>query len=550
METRDERPSFQHNAYQMAGVLQPGSRIGPFEVTGPLGAGGMGEVYRAHDPRLHRDVAIKVLPSSFALDQERLARFEREARILASLDNRHIAGIYGIEEIEGSKALVLECVEGLTLAERLGRGPLDPHEALTIACQIADAIESAHEQGIVHRDLKPANVKIRSDGVVKVLDFGIARAVVLSAESVEAQTVSAVATREGTVTGTAAYMSPEQARGRPVDKRTDIWAFGCVLYEMLTGRRAFQADGITDTIVKMLQSEPDWQALPATTSRSMRALVMRCLHKDPRQRLRDIGDARIAIEEALASKEPEQPGLAASTAPAWRTPALLAGATLLGAAVTYGLSAAAARGPVESGFPFDRVIRLVASPAHEFSPAISPDGKWVAYLSNARGPTDIWLKSIAGGDPVNLTLNLDVVIQTEASIGGIDISPDGTELAFVGGPPGTPAGEISTYVMPVPLGGAPRRLIQARQGMRWSPDGKRIAYIKPGGAYGDSLFVADADGQNEREVVKHEGARHLHWPRWSSDGLHIYFNYGFQNGNSEPTQIFRVPAGGGIRHRS
>ena len=276
----------------------------------------------------------------------------------------------------------------------------------------------------------------------------------------------------------------------------------------------------------------------------MRALVMRCLHKDPRQRLRDIGDARIAIEEALASKEPEQPGLAASTAPAWRTPALLAGATLLGAAVTYGLSAAAARGPVESGFPFDRVIRLVASPAHEFSPAISPDGKWVAYLSNARGPTDIWLKSIAGGDPVNLTLNLDVVIQTEASIGGIDISPDGTELAFVGGPPGTPAGEISTYVMPVPLGGAPRRLIQARQGMRWSPDGKRIAYIKPGGAYGDSLFVADADGQNEREVVKHEGARHLHWPRWSSDGLHIYFNYGFQNGNSEPTQIFRVPAGG------
>jgi Tol biopolymer transport system component len=506
----------------------------------------MGEVYRARDARLHRDVAIKILPRSFSLDEDRLRRFEREARILASLDHPHIAGIYGVEDLDASKALVLEFVEGPTLAERIERGPLDLHETLTIARQIADAVESAHEQGIIHRDLKPANIKVRSDGTVKVLDFGLARADALTdTEPLNAPTVTAVATKEGVVMGTAAYMSPEQARGRHVDRRTDIWAFGCILFEMLSGRRAFQADGSTDTIAKVLQSEPDWQILPAEIPRSIRDLLTRCLQKDQRQRLRDIGDARITIEEALAKPDHDE---ASDTPRGYRlaAPASLIAIALASAAITYGVTRLALGRPAE-GNPaaFDHVVRLVASSAHEFSPAISPDGKWVAYLSNARGPSDIWLKSISGGDPINLTASIDLEVQTQDSIGGLAVSPDGTQIAFVGGARGTPSMSMSTFVLAAPLGGSPRRLLENAQGMRWSPDGKRIAYIRPGGSSGDSLLIADADGQNEREIVKREGARHLHWPQWSSDGRYVYFNFGYSTANAEGTEIFRVAVAGG-----
>jgi eukaryotic-like serine/threonine-protein kinase len=526
----------------------PATRVGPYEVVERLGVGGMGEVFRARDTRLRRDVAVKFLTST-APGEEQLARFEREARILASLDHRNIAGIYGIEEAGfAGHALILELVEGPTLAERLAQGPLDVRDALTIARQIADAIEAAHEQGIIHRDLKPANIKIRADGVVKVLDFGLARACELEAAvASDAKTSSALATRQGTVMGTPAYMSPEQARGQIVDRRTDIWAFGCVLFEMLSGHRAFDAETPTDTLVKVLHHEPDWGRLPVDAPPAIRALVSRCLQKEPRQRLRDIGDARLAVEEALDAA-PHSDRMSARTRKQGSVPLALAlvPAMLATAGLTYGITTWRARSTAAPSPAFDRVVRLVASPAHEFSPAISPDGKWVAYLSNARGPTDVWIKSIAGGDPINLTGNLSgLAVQAEASIGGIDISPDGTELAFVAGAPGTPTSQYSTYVMPVPLGGTPRRLIEARQGMRWSPDGKRIAYIKPGGSHGDSLYIADAEGQHERELVKQEGARHLHWARWSHDGRHVYFNYGFANGNSEPTEIFRVSADGG-----
>ena len=529
--------------------MKEGSRIGPYEVIGPVGAGGMGEVYRARDPRLDRNVAIKILPKSFALDEERLRRFEREARILASLDHRHIAGIYGVEDVEGSKALVLEFVEGLTLAERIERGHLDLHETLTIARQIADAVESAHEQGVIHRDLKPANIKVRSDGTVKVLDFGLARAAAGSSEDQDAPTITAVATKEGAVMGTAAYMSPEQARGRQVDRRTDIWAFGCVLFEMLSGRRAFEADGPTETLSKVLQRDPDWQVLPQQTPQSIRELVTRCLHKDPRQRLRDMGDARIVIEDILAKPHQDEAGIAPRRlriAP----PVFLAAMALVSALVTYGVTTFASRGTGDtSPATFDHVVRFVASSAHEFSPVIAPDGKWVAYLSNARGPTDIWLKSVAGGDARNLTGSLDLEIQRTDWVGGIDVSPDGPQLAFVGAQPGAVPGQGSIYVIPAPLGGTPRRLKQGYQGMRWSPDGKHIAYITARGASGDNLLVADADGQNEREIVKRERARHIHWTRWSEDGRHVYFNYGFQNSNIEQTEIYRAPVEGGVPER-
>src|SRR4051812_30081665 len=318
----------------------PADRIGPYEIVGLLGVGGMGEVFRARDPRLRRDVAIKVLPASVALDAERLARFDREARILASLNHQHIAGIYGIEQIGGSQALVLEFVEGPTLAERLARGSLESHDALTIARQIADAVEAAHEQGIVHRDLKPANIKVRPDGVVKVLDFGLARVAEPTASLADTNTSSALATREGSVMGTPAYMSPEQARGRVVDKRTDIWAFGCVLFEMLSGHCAFQAETTTDTLVKVLHHEPEWRTLPGDIPASIRTLLGRCLQKDARHRLRDIGDARITIEEVLARPEHDRDQVIAAypRRPASITALALAVIALVAAGLTFAMT--------------------------------------------------------------------------------------------------------------------------------------------------------------------------------------------------------------------
>ncbi len=262
----------------------------------------MGEVYRARDTKLDRDVALKVLPEAFTSDPDRLARFEREAKVLASLNHPNIGHIYGLEEAGGVKALVLELVEGPTLADRIAQGPIPLDEALPIAKQIAEALEAAHEHGIIHRDLKPANVKVKDDGTVKVLDFGLAKALAgdVGSDPSESTTLTAAATRTGVIMGTAAYMSPEQARGKSVDKRTDVWAFGCVLYEMLAGGRAFQGEAIADIVAKIIERNPDFDALPHDVPPSVRLLVRRCLEKDQRDRLRDIGDARIEIKQALA----------------------------------------------------------------------------------------------------------------------------------------------------------------------------------------------------------------------------------------------------------
>jgi Tol biopolymer transport system component len=289
-------------------TLASGTRIGGYEVVSALGAGGMGEVYRATDTKLHRDVALKILPDAFTSDPERLARFRREAQVLASLNHPHIGHIYGFEDTGATHALVMELVEGEDLSALIARGSMPLADLLPIARQIAEALEGAHEQGIVHRDLKPANIKVRPDGAVKVLDFGLAKAIdptlTSSANVMNSPTLSLHATQAGLILGTAAYMSPEQARGRAVDKRSDLWAFGCVLFEMLTGRRAFGGDDITDTIVAVVSKEPDWTALPAGTPPSVRRLLMRSLEKEPKRRLDSAAAARLEIDEALAASTP------------------------------------------------------------------------------------------------------------------------------------------------------------------------------------------------------------------------------------------------------
>ncbi len=266
-----------------------GTRLGAYEVVALLGAGGMGEVYRARDTRLNRDVAIKVLPETFTHDPDRVARFQREAQVLASLNHPNIAAIHGLDEADGQQFLVLELVDGEDLSQRIARGPIQVEDALPIAKQVAEALEAAHEQGIIHRDLKPANIKLRPDGAVKVLDFGLAKAVertvAVGASATASPTITTPAmTQMGVILGTAAYMSPEQAKGRPADKRSDIWAFGCVLFEMLTGKRAFEGEDVSDTLAAVLRGEPDWDALPATTPAPIGTLLRGCLEKDRKER--------------------------------------------------------------------------------------------------------------------------------------------------------------------------------------------------------------------------------------------------------------------------
>src|SRR3984957_1152734 len=263
--------------------IAAGSKLGQYEIRGDLGAGGMGEVYRARDPRLGREVALKVLPEAFAADAQRLGRFEREAKVLASLNHPNIGSIYGFEDSSGVHALVMELVEGSTLAERIAQGKIPVDEALPFAKQIAEGLEYAHERGVVHRDLKPANVKITPDGAVKILDFGLARAIEGDPAAVDistSPTLSRMATQAGMILGTAAYMSPEQAKGKTVDRRTDIWAFGCLLFEMLTGRRPFDGETVTDVLAAVVRGEPEWALLPANTPPSVRNLLQRCLKKE------------------------------------------------------------------------------------------------------------------------------------------------------------------------------------------------------------------------------------------------------------------------------
>ncbi len=366
-----------------------GQKLGSYQVLSKIGEGGMGEVYRAKDTKLRRDVALKVLPRTFARDAERLARFEREAQILASLNHKNIAAIYGLEESDGVHFLVLELVEGETFAERIERhGPLPLEKALVLSQQVAEALEYAHKKGITHRDIKPANIKVTPQGEVKVLDFGLAKIFESDRADVnlsESPTLSPAPTGDGQIVGTPAYMSPEQVRGQQVDKQADIWAFGCVLYALLTGKQAFRGETIHDTISKVLNGEPDRQALPPSTPLNLHTLLRRCLHKDANRRLHDIADARIEIEEALATPALPEP-TAATVAPArpiWRRLMLWTASSLVLAAAA-GLAVWAFR-PLRVPVPLSVSRLTIMLPAGQRlaaldqpAMAISPDGKKIA----------------------------------------------------------------------------------------------------------------------------------------------------------------------------
>jgi serine/threonine-protein kinase len=397
--------------------LSPGTRLGPYEIVSALGAGGMGEVYRARDARLDRDVAIKVLPASFALDADRAARFEREAKALASLSHSNIASIYGVEEQGTTRALVMELVEGDDLTHVIARGAIPATDAVAMARQIADALEAAHEQGIIHRDLKPANIKVKPDGTVKVLDFGLAKAfgpdgsTTSSGDLANSPTLTARATQMGMVIGTAAYMSPEQAKGRAVDKRADIWAFGVVLYEMLSGQRGYEAEDVSDTLAAVLTREVDWSKLPASTPPRLTALLHDCLVRDPKQRLRDMGEARRVLDQiatgasgsTILPAPSSSPAVAAPRHAGWRAalPWAIAAIALAVAAGSIWRSSAAATNTapvIRSVASFREVTGLVA---------ISRDGTKLVYTS-AGGPLGFHLnlremdqfdgRVIAGGD--------------------------------------------------------------------------------------------------------------------------------------------------------
>ena len=492
-------------------ALPGGSRLGAYELISIIGAGGMGVVYRARDTRLKRDVALKILPESFASDQDRVARFQREAEVLASLNHPNIAAIYGLEDSDGIRALVMELVDGETLAERLARGAIPLDEALPIAKQIADALEAAHEQGIIHRDLKPANIKVRLNGTVKVLDFGLAK---LNAPNVPNHpntmsmsptiTSPAMLTGVGVLLGTAAYMSPEQAKGRPADKRSDIWAFGCVVYEMLTGKRAFDGEDVTDTLAAVVRSEPKWDALPGTVSPSVRVFLRRCLHKDSKQRIGDIRDVRFALEGVFDTTVTQAETTVAPARPPWRRHLAPVVASLVTAVVVS-------------------LVAWILRPANEaplvsrFDVAALPEG--VGFRNTGRPVMAL------SPDGRRLVLNTTAGLYVRAT-GEVSSKPiPGTEETLVS-PAFSPNGQSVVYFQNNQLkriaisGGAPVVICAASGpfGISWARD-NTILFGQPEGI----MRVSAAGGVPELAIRAEKGEQ-VYGPQMLPDGASVLFS--------------------------
>jgi Tol biopolymer transport system component len=505
-----------------------GTRLGSYEIIAKLGEGGMGEVYRARDSRLEREVAIKVLPAAFVADPERLARFEREAKLLAQLNHPNIAQIYGLEASGETRALVMELVEGPTLAERLAGGALPLDECLSVARQIAEALEEAHEKGIVHRDLKPQNVKASIEGKAKVLDFGLARAmepagsarssppsaadVARSPTLMNSPTLTgAHGTQLGVILGTAAYMSPEQARGGAVDKRADIWAFGVVLWELLTGRRLFEGETVSDTLAAVLRAEIDWTALPTAAPAPIRTLLRRCLERNPKNRLHDIADARLVLDDQSAGRI-EEPGTPARARPAAPAPlGRRALPWLAGGLAGFALAAmvfwrAAAPAPAASAAA--ATIRTLVSAGVSLDPSVSPDGRTLAFSSKRDGEERIWIKDLTSGSE-------SVLVRRRSALPAV--SPDGTSVLYMA----EVEGQVPDLYR-VSLATREERLV-ARAAVQgdWAPDGKRVVFLRdydPDASAGGGELVAAGLEDGRERVLHRDPAKRMNEPRWSPDG--------------------------------
>lgn len=490
--------------------LSAGTRLGPYEIVSLLGVGGMGEVYRARDTKLGRSVALKVLPSDVARDREKVDRFRLEAKVLASLNHPNIASIYGFEDSD-RPGLVMELVEGPTLGDRILARPLPLEEALHISKQVCDALEYAHERGIVHRDVKPANIKVSPDGTVKLLDFGLAKAlenVGANTDISSSPTFTHLGTQAGMILGTAAYMSPEQAKGKALDRRSDIWSFGCVLFEMLTGKMVFSGETVTDTLAEIVKSEPNWSLLPANTPKPIRALLQRCLAKDPKQRLQAIGEARIVIEEVLAGKaSPDEPQPA--PAPRKRTHSLVGwvGGFVAGAAIVAVIAWWSTRSSTPAMMHFSAVTSFAGV---QGQPALSPDGRSVAYISNRDGHYNIYVGLVHGGEPVQITH--DGAVKARPSW-----SPDGSTLAYA---QINEFGTMDIWEVPA-LGGSPRKVILNATDPTWMPDGRSLVYENNADI---KLWIAGAAGENPRVLAQADPGYYPIEPRVSPDGKMVAFS--------------------------
>ena len=493
----DELPVY--NLLSRAMSLSSGARLGSYEIIAPLGSGGMGEVYRARDLKLNREVALKVLPESFAADPDRLARFKREAQVLAALNHPHIGHIYGFEDGAPS-ALVLELIEGPTLADVLKSGPIGAAEAVVIARQIAGALEAAHEQGIIHRDLKPANIKVRADGTVKVLDFGLAKAIASAAHDRDhAATVTAMTTEAGMILGTTAYMAPEQAQGKPVDRRADIWAFGAVLYEMLAGRRAFDGESRSDTLAAVLRQDVDWQALPPETPSSVRRLLARCLDRDATRRLRDIGEARIALEPSAVSADPAAPASVRQRA----IPALLGAiAALVVAGAMWYLNLEPPPSRAVTRFTIDLPDGHVFTGLSGRALALSPDGSRLVFVSSGQ----LHLQALAESESKRLQGSEGL-----QAVADPVFSPDGREIAFHA------VYDQSIKRLAV-TGGAAVTITKADlpYGLHWGPEG--IVYGQRQG-----IMRVSPDGGSPETLVTVNAGETAYGPQLLPGGRHVLF---------------------------
>ena len=514
--------------------------IAHYKVTAKLGQGGMGEVYRATDTKLDREVAIKVLPESFAQDKERLARFEREAKVLASLDHPNIGAILGVEESDGKRCLILQLIEGETLTERLRTGAMPIDEALDCCKQIAEALEAAHEKGIIHRDLKPANIKITPDGKVKVLDFGLAKAAIVDSsvapsDNSQSPTLTADYTRPGVILGTAAYMSPEQARAKPVDKRSDVWSFGCVLYECLTGNRPFQGEDITQILARVVEREADWTQLPGNVPVGVRLVLQKCLSKDRKDRLHDISDARVFLDQAFADPnwEVESGHPSSADSPGGISKGVLSVAFVLTAlfAITFGWFIKPAppisQPPPQIHVPLmlDRDLQLFTNWGSSF--ALSKDGQHLAFITGSPRPEDqstslLHLRSWAS--------DVSKIIQGSEGARRPFFSPDGQKLGFL----------TRDALKTVPLSGRnPREIVRfsstllGRGGGAWGKDGS-IVYSSLRG-----LMKVPESGGEQIQLTTLDVQESMHrWPQFLPDGRHVLFTDAPRlRGNDYPCSI-------------